>query len=64
VIRILIDHDIVRIPQPVIRVVDIVWRNRKIETVKPESVWTPAFDAEYMPAAKAAGEVTMFKGVI
>jgi hypothetical protein len=64
VVGILIHHDIVGPPVPVVAVAKIIRGNRKIEAAEPESARASSFDAKYMPFAEAAGKSSMLKGMI
>ena len=60
-IRILIDHDIVAIPEPAIDKPVIVWRDGEIVAVKPEAVSAPASQVKHMPRTETAREASVFE---
>src|SRR6202166_2131338 len=64
VIGIIVNGDVVRIPEPAVCVSDIVRGNRKIKTVEPETVGTSAPKTPDMSTANAAIKTTMFICVI
>src|SRR5580704_11612542 len=64
VIRVLIDHDIVAIPQPVIDEVVIVRSDGEVEAAKPETLPVSSPKMENMARTEAAGKVSMFPGMI
>ena len=64
VIGILIDHDIVGTPVPIVAVVEIIFGNRKIEAAEPEPARAPSFDSKHMSSPEAAVKSPVLKGVI
>ena|ERR1700676_347398 len=64
VIGIIVNGDVVRIPEPAVCVSDIVRGNRKIKTVEPETVGTSAPKTPDMTTANAAIKATVFICVI
>ena len=63
-IGILVNHDGVAIPEPVINKAKLVWEYAEIVTVKPEPVPVPALHPEDMASSKAAGKASMFPRMI
>jgi hypothetical protein len=59
VIRILINHDRIAIPNPVADEAIVVRRNPEVETVKPESFPVSTPQVEDVPPPEAASEVPM-----
>src|ERR1700675_2356179 len=64
VIGIIVEGNVVRIPEPAVCVSEIVRGNRKIKTVEPETVGTSAPKTPDMSTANAAIKTTMFIRVI
>jgi hypothetical protein len=63
-IRIVVDHDIVTAPDPIVAGIIIVRGNIEVETTKPETLPVSAFNPVYMATANFAAEVPMFPGMI
>lgn len=63
-VGILVDHDVVGIPDPVIAIADIVGSNRKIEAAKPETARASPFDAKHVSLAEPAGKSSVLPGTI
>ena len=63
-IGILVDHNGVAIPEPVINVAKLAWEYAEIVTVKPEPPAVPALQPEDMTASKAARKASMFPRMI
>lgn len=63
-IRILVDHDIVGTPIPVVAIAEIIGRNRKIETAEPEAARASAFDSEHMTPTEATGKSPVLPGMM
>ena len=64
VIRILVDHDRVRIPNPIRDVRIIVRRNAEVDAIEPEPVRTAALEAKNMTRPETQGEPSVLPGVI
>ena len=64
VIGIVIDDDVVRIPEPAITVTDIIRSHGEVKTAEPEAAGTTASEAPYVAATETAGEAAMLPGVI
>ena len=64
VIRIVIDHDLVRVPQPSIAEGDVRRGYVPRPSVEPETRRAAACDVPHMARAKAAAEMPMLPGVI
>jgi hypothetical protein len=64
VIRIVIDHNLIRIPQPVAAEGYVGRRNGPGPSVEPESIWAPAGKAPCMRRAKASSKVAVLPRMI
>jgi hypothetical protein len=64
VIGVLINHDLVRIPEPVIAKAVVVWGNAKVEPAKPKTLPVPSPKAEDMVGSEPAGEVPVLPRMI
>ena len=64
VIWILINHDLVRIPEPVIAKAVVVWGNAKVEAAKPEALPVPSCKPKDMAGTEPAREVPMLPRMI
>jgi len=64
VIRIVVDHDIVAIPDPIAAVVNIIGRNGEEKSANIESVRPTAPQAPYMLRPNPGFEVAVFPGMI
>ena len=60
VVRVLVDRDVVTIPEPVITVVVVVRGDVEVETTKPETFPASAGKPEDMAAAEAAIKASLF----
>src|SRR5579871_3881826 len=63
-IRIVIDHDIIGVPEPAVHVADVIGRDAPAKSAKPEERGSAAADTPYMAAADPAGETAVFPGTI
>ena len=63
-VRVLVDYDLVAIPEPVIAEIEVVGGYAEVETTEPETLPVPSSQAEDMAAAEAAGEVPVFPWMI
>ena len=63
-VRIVIDNDIVAVPQPVIAEADVIRGNAEIEAAEPESVRTAAPEMPNVTATEAAGKAAVLPGMI
>src|SRR5271157_450536 len=64
VIRIVIDHDVVGIPQPSVAEGNVKRRYVPVPAVEPEAAGASAAQMPHMPAAKSAGKAAMLEGVV
>jgi len=64
VIGILVNHDAVGTPDPVIAITNVIRSDGKIEPAEPETAWASAFDAKRVPLAEAAGKMSVLPGMI
>jgi hypothetical protein len=63
-IRVLIDHNLIRIPTPVITVAVVGWSNAEVEAAKPESFPVSSCQPPDMVTAKATPEPPMLPGMV
>ncbi len=63
-IRIVVDYDLVGIPQPVVAVPKIIRSDGEIEPAEPEAVRTSSNEPPDVSPAEAAGEVTVLPRMI
>jgi len=63
-IGIVIDYDVVAVPQPVAAIADIDRRNAEVESAKPEATGTAAGQPPRMTLTDAAGKVPVLEGMI
>jgi hypothetical protein len=64
VVRIVIDHDVIVVPEPVSGVVIIVRRHLEEEAANVESIKSTAAQAPDVPRAKAYGKVSVLPGMV
>jgi hypothetical protein len=64
VIRILIDHELIGVPKPVVAETNIIVRHGKIETSEPKSAGTASVDPPHMSPAESTGKMSVFPGMI
>jgi len=64
VIGVLINHNLVRVPEPIIAKAVVVWGNAKVETAKPKTLPASPGKAEDMVGAEPAREVPMLPRMI
>jgi hypothetical protein len=60
VIWIVVQHDVVGVPQPIAGVVVVVWRDAPVKTAEPETVPASAFEAINVVAANFTAESSVF----
>ena len=63
-IRVVINHDLIGIPEPVGDIRIIVREDAKVETSEPEAVRTSAFETKNMARPEATREPAVFPGMI
>ena len=63
-IRVLIDDNRIRVPQPVSDVPVIKWRHTEVIAAEPEPRAIAALEPENMAGAESASENTVFKGAL
>jgi hypothetical protein len=63
VVGIVVDHDIVGVPPPVVAIVIVVGRYAKEKSAKPKAFPIPSSQVKYMTGAEATREVTMLPGM-
>jgi hypothetical protein len=63
-VRILVDHNRIRIPEPIGDVRKIFGRDAKVCAPEPESVGTSAFQTEHVTWSKAQGKASVFERTI
>jgi hypothetical protein len=64
VVRVLVDDDLVGIPEPTIAIAHIKGCNAEKKSTEPKAFWTAASEMPYMPSPGTAGEMTMLPRVI
>lgn len=64
VIRVVIDYDLVAVPEPVVGIGQVKWRDAEIEAAKPKAVGTTSCNAPHVTTAEAAGEASMLERMI
>src|SRR5271170_6800823 len=64
VIRVVINYDLIRIPQPAVAESDVVRGHAEIETTEPEPARAAATEVPYMVRAESAGEVAVLPRMI
>lgn len=63
-IGVVVDDDIVAVPEPIVAVGDVEGRDTEVESAKPEAAGTATNQAPAMTRADAAFEVTMLPGMV
>jgi hypothetical protein len=63
-VGVVVNHNWIRVPQPVAAVTVFGRRDRKIEAVEPESARSPTFQMKFMAPPETAGKTPMFKRMI
>ncbi len=63
-IGILVDHDWIRVPNPIGDVRNVLWKNAKVGALEPESTWTTTFQAEDMTGSEAQRKAPVLEGTI
>jgi hypothetical protein len=63
-VRVLIDDDRVRTPEPVLAIRDVLWSNAPVVIGKPEALWSAAGQMPDVLRTEPAGEVAMFPGMV
>jgi hypothetical protein len=64
VVWIVINHDLVRIPEPVITKAVLVWGNAKVEAAKPEALPVPSYKPKDMAGTEPSREVPVLPRMI
>jgi hypothetical protein len=64
VVRIIINHDWIRIPEPAAAKGDIEGRNTPSPAIEPEAAWTATAQMPDMTSSNAAGEATVLPRMI
>ena len=64
VIRVVVEHEIVRVPQPIVHIADVTGKHTEIKTVEPKAPGASAGEAENMARSEAAGETAMFERTV
>ena len=64
VIGIVVQHDVIAVPQPIVGVVVVVRRDVPVKAAKPEAVAASAFDAIDVVTADFTAEASVFPNVI
>src|SRR5579863_8932709 len=63
-VRIVVDDDIVRVPEPAVAVPHVIGRNAPVPVVEPESPRAAAAQMPYMARAEAAAKAAMLPGMV
>ena len=63
-VGVVINHDVIIIPEPAVGIVIVVWRNLEIETTDIESIYAAAAETPDMLRAEAAGEASVLPGMV
>src|ERR1700688_3811928 len=64
VIWVVVQHDVVAVPHPIVGVVVVVRRDAPVKAAEPEAVSAAAFDAINVVATNFAAEASVFPNVI
>jgi hypothetical protein len=64
VIWVVVQHDVIAVPQPIIGVVVVVRRDVPVKAAEPETVAASAFDAVNVVTANFTAEASVFPNVI
>jgi hypothetical protein len=64
VVRIVVNNDLVRVPQPAIAVGHIKRRHTPIPSVEPEAAWAAADQSPHMLRTEAAGKVAVLPRMV
>src|SRR5208282_3095914 len=64
VIRIIVDDDVVRIPEPAVTVANVVGSHVEVETAEPKAAGASASEAPHVAATETAGEAAMFPRMV
>jgi hypothetical protein len=63
-IRVIVDDNLIRVPQPIVDVVILERRNAEVKTVEPKPFAVSAAEVPHMPAPDSTGEATVLPGVV
>ena len=63
-VGIFVDNDLIRIPEPIVAVADIVRSNAKVKAAEPETRWAAASKMPDVATTKATGKVTMLPRMV
>jgi hypothetical protein len=64
VVRVIVDGDLIAVPEPVVDEAVVVRRYAEIESVEPKTISVAAFEPELVSASNSSRVATVFKGVI
>lgn len=64
VVGVVINHDVIIIPEPAVGIVIVVWRNLEKETTDIESIDAAAAETPDMLRAEAASEASVLPGMV
>jgi hypothetical protein len=64
VIRVLVNHDRIGIPEPVVAIIIVSRRNTEVEIADPEAVSIPAGETEHVARPETTRESSVFKRMI
>jgi hypothetical protein len=63
-IGIVIEHDVIAVPEPVAAVTHIVRRYREVKTAEPEARRSATYESPYVLSTDRLGKMTMFPGMV
>src|ERR1039458_6755379 len=63
-VRIVVNHDLIRVPVPIAAIISVGERNRPVPAVEPELSWTSAGNPPYVRGTKAASKVPVSPGMV
>ncbi len=64
VVGVIVDHDVIAVPEPVIAVGKVKGADAEIEATEPESIGAASTESPRVAAANAASEVAVFPGMV
>ena len=64
VVRVFVDDDLVRIPEPAIHKRVVLWSHAEVEAIEPEALARTSCQPEYVTRSKAAGKPSVLPWMI
>lgn len=64
IVRVVIDHNVIGVPEPIIDINEVRICNLEEEPAKTKAVWIAAAQPPYMPSANGSGEAPVFPRMI